>query len=272
MEANQILQSAFLDILFEGKNKSYGAYELRQSYNSRITKSLLIVITSMLVLIIGAFVAAKFKKNEPIVPLVMTEANLQKIKPEEIKVLPKPKLSISKPVATIKYPPPIIVKDPMVTEIPPDVKQLEAAKIDAKTIAGTQDIGIVAPPSDIEGTSVIAAPVSRKQAEDTTFTTVEIEAQFPGGAEAWQRYIRKAIMAQLDEFSQSDYGTCVVEFIVDKNGNVSDVKATTMRGTKLAEIAINTIRKGPNWTPAMQNGTYVNAWRIQPVTLLNPDQ
>jgi hypothetical protein len=45
-----------------------------------------------------------------------------------------------------------------------------------------------------------------------------------------------------------------------------------MTGTRLAEIATNAIRKGPNWIPAMQNGHYVNAYRIQPVTLNNPDQ
>ena len=49
-------------------------------------------------------------------------------------------------------------------------------------------------------------------------------------------------------------------------------EATTMKGTKLAEVAVNAIRKGPNWTPAQQNGRYVNAYRLQPVTLTNPDQ
>ena len=101
---------------------------------------------------------------------------------------------------------------------------------------------------------------------------VEIEAQFPGGAQAWQRYIQKAIMAQMDEFSDADYGTCTIQFIVDKEGNVSNVKATTMAGSRLAEIAANAIRKGPKWTPAMQNGRSVNAYRIQPVTLTRPDQ
>jgi protein TonB len=101
---------------------------------------------------------------------------------------------------------------------------------------------------------------------------VEIDAQFPGGPAAWQRYVTRAIQAQLDEFTDADYGTCVVRFIVDKTGKVSDVQATTMKGTKLAEIAVNAIRNGPNWTPAQQNGRYVNAYRLQPVTLQNPNQ
>ncbi|HEU5365127.1 MAG TPA: energy transducer TonB, partial [Hanamia sp.] len=63
-----------------------------------------------------------------------------------------------------------------------------------------------------------------------------------------------------------------VRFIVDKTGTVSDVQATTMKGSKLAEIAVNAIRKGPKWTPAQQNGRFVNAYRLQPVTLQNPNE
>jgi protein TonB len=45
-----------------------------------------------------------------------------------------------------------------------------------------------------------------------------------------------------------------------------------MKGTKLAEVAVNAIRNGPKWIPAQQNGRQVNAYRLQPVTLQNPDQ
>ena len=59
-----------------------------------------------------------------------------------------------------------------------------------------------------------------------------------------------------------------MQFIVDKNGNVSEVHATNMVGTKLAEIAVNTIRKVPKWIPAEQNGKKVNAYRMKPVTII----
>ncbi len=63
-----------------------------------------------------------------------------------------------------------------------------------------------------------------------------------------------------------------MKFIVSKDGAVSNVEATTMKGTKLAEIAVNAIRKGPNWKPAQQNGRAVNAYREQPVTFTIQDQ
>jgi protein TonB len=176
------------------------------------------------------------------------------------------------PVATIKFTPPKVVKDEEVIKPSPEIKQIEEAKVDVKTVEGTKDLGIVAPPSDEKGTNVVAPPAEKKEDPDKVFTKVEIEAQFPGGPQAWTRYVTRAIQSQIDEFTDADYGTCVVRFIVDKTGTVSDVQATTMKGSKLAEIAVNAIRKGPKWTPAQQNGRFVNAYRLQPVTLQNPNE
>ena len=64
----------------------------------------------------------------------------------------------------------------------------------------------------------------------------------------------------------------MVKFIVNTDGTISYVEATTMKKTKLAEIAINAIRTGPKWMPATQNGQTVAAYRLQPVTLSNPDK
>ena len=204
-----------------------------------------------------------------------SEVTLQQIQPDEPPPPPPPpppKLPPPPPVATIAFTPPKVVKDVEVITPPPEVKQIEEAKIDVKTVEGTKDIGIVAPPTEEKGTGVVAAPVEKKEDPDKIFTKVEIEASFPGGPQAWSRYVTRAIQSQLDEFTESDYGTCVVRFIVDRNGVVSDVQATTMKGSKLAEIAVNAIRKGPKWTPAQQNGRFVNAYRLQPVTLANPNQ
>jgi protein TonB len=274
MDANQILKSDILDILFEGKNKAYGAYDLRKTYNKRITTALIATVVLILLLLIGSAIANRLNNDDTKVTMKTTETTLQQIKPDEPPPPPPPpKLPPPPPpVATIQFTPPKVVKDEEVIKPPPEVKQIEEAKVDIKTVEGTKDLGIVAPPSDEKGTQVVAAPVEKKEDEDRIFTKVEIDAQFPGGPAAWTKYVTRAINAQLDEFTDTDFGTCVVRFVVDKSGNVSDVQATTMKGTKLAEIAVNAIRKGPKWTPAQQNGRYVNAYRLQPVTLQNPDQ
>ncbi|HEY8659391.1 MAG TPA: energy transducer TonB [Hanamia sp.] len=274
MEANQILKSDILDIIFEGKNKAYGAYDLRKTYNKRISTALIFTVGLILLLLIGSIIFNKLKPKNDAKVMVVNESVLQQVKPDEPPPPPPPppKLPPPPPVATIQFTPPKVVKDEEVIKPPPEVKQIEEAKVDIKTVEGTKDLGIVAPPSDLQGTQVVAAPVEKKEDPDKIFTKVEIEASFPGGPQAWQRYVTRAIQADQDEFTDADFGTCVVKFIVDKNGTVSDVQATTMKGTKLAEVAVNAIRKGPKWTPAQQNGRYVNAYRLQPVTLTNPDQ
>jgi N-acetylmuramoyl-L-alanine amidase len=105
---------------------------------------------------------------------------------------------------------------------------------------------------------------------DKVFTKVEVEASFPGGLQAWTKYISEAIMDSIGRFTNRDYGTCVIRFIVNVDGKVSDVIATTMKGTELAKVSINAIKHGPKWIPASQNGKPVAAYRLQPVTLSNP--
>ncbi|MEO6136246.1 MAG: energy transducer TonB [Ginsengibacter sp.] len=275
MEANQILKSDILDIIFDGKNKEYGAYNLRRTYNRRITIALSVTVGLILLFLIGSAIANKLKPTDQVKEMVVKETELKAIAPDEPPPPPPPpppKLPPPPPVATVQFTPPKVVKDEEVIKPPPEVKEIEEAKVDVKTVEGTKDLGIVAPPSDEKGTQVVAAPVEKKEDPDKIFTKVEIEASFPGGPSAWQKYVTRAIMAEQDEFGEGDFGTCVVKFIVDKNGTVSDVVATTMKGTKLAEVAVNAIRKGPKWTPAQQNGRMVNAYRLQPVTLTNPDQ
>ena len=271
MEANQILQSGFLDILFDGRNKLYGAYDLRKTYNQRISKALLVMVLSTLVLVTGLIISKRFDKDKTIIKVVSAGLFLKKMAPDEPKTLPK----LPRPVhvATLKVSTPEIVKDHLVVAPPPTIHQIETAVIGLKTVEGPKPgIGIINPPTTIVGTNLIARPVTKSPTEEEGFKPIELEARFPGGEQAWQKYIQKAIQAKLDEFSDNDYGTCVVKFIVDIKGNVSNVEATTMKGTRLAEIAVNTIRKGPKWIPAMQNGHYVTAARDQPVTLLNPNQ
>ena len=99
------------------------------------------------------------------------------------------------------------------------------------------------------------------------FTKVEVPPAFPGGEQAWTRYMTKIIKENIDELAnENKSGTCHVKFIVNTDGTVSDVHVTTMEGTALAKVALNAIKKGPKWVPAMQNGHIVAAYRDQPIT------
>jgi protein TonB len=105
---------------------------------------------------------------------------------------------------------------------------------------------------------------------DRTFSKVEVEVSFPGGPAAWVKYISKYINDNIQSLNKRDYGTCIVRFIVNKNGHTSDVEATNMKKSRLAKLVVETIENGPKWIPAQQNGRPVNAYRLQPVTVSDP--
>jgi N-acetylmuramoyl-L-alanine amidase len=129
------------------------------------------------------------------------------------------------------------------------------------------------PPKDvikIETKKNLSGVSLRDTVPDKVFTKVENEAQFPGGLQAWTKYISKSIIDSIGRFTDRDYGTCIVRFIVNVDGKVSDVIATTMKGTELAKVSMYAIKHGPKWIPASQNGKPVAAYRLQPITLSNP--
>lgn len=110
-------------------------------------------------------------------------------------------------------------------------------------------------------------PVS---AEEKIFERVEIEAGFPGGDALWRRYLERTLDGSTPTKNGAPEGTytVVVQFIVDKEGNISDVRALTNHGYGMEAEVVRVIKKGPKWSPAIQDGRHVKAYRKQPVTFM----
>ena len=272
MEANQILQSDILDIIFDGKNKSYGAYDLRKTYNGRVSQALLLMFSLIGLFIAGLALNKNSAADKLLIPMVTNDTDLARAPDDPLPVPPPPpeRSTPVEKVSTVHYSGLKISPNEEVLIPPPSMDEIENSRIGLENFKGTADLGFIHPPEEVTGTQVFAPPVEKKDKADEVQMFVEIEAAFPGGLQKWSQYIQRAISNELDEFNEGDYGTCIVKFIVDKAGKVSAVEATTMKGTKLAQIAVNAIRKGPNWIPAEQNGRKVNAYRLQPVTLKKP--
>jgi protein TonB len=272
MEANKILQSDVLDILFEDRNKAYGAYELRRSYNKRIRVALLATL-GLLIIAFGISLLSKAvtptEDKLEVRDVVLEDIKQEEPKPEPPPPPPPPKQEPPK-VEMAKFTPPVIVKDEEVKkeDIPPPVEDIKDVKIALENQEGIKDEGIAVPVVD-EGKAVVEAPKDETN-YDQTFTKVEVEAQFPGGLGAWQKYVQRNVNGQVASDNGSPAGsyTVYVQFIVDKEGNISDVKALTNHGYGMEEEAIRAIKRGPKWTPAIQNGRNVKAYRKQPITFV----
>lgn len=271
MEANKILNADILDLVFEGRNKEYGAYELRKTYNSRITRALIITASIALIALGGSFLANSLKSKDS-GKLNVKDVVLEDIKQEEEKKPeppppPPPKQEPPK-VEMTKFTPPKIVKDEEVKkdEIPPETKQLEDTKIDVVSQEGIKDEGLAAPVD--QGKQVIEE--KKEDDENKIFEKVEIEAAFPGGESAWRKYLERNLNANtpVDNGAPEGSYTVWVQFIVDKEGNISEVKPLTTHGYGMEDEAVKIIKKGPKWTPAQQNGRQVKAYRKQPITFV----
>lgn len=284
MDPNKIKDADLLDIVFEGRNKEYGAYELRKKYNKRLTTALAITMALGALIFLTAFIANVTKKSKGKVEVA--EVQLEQIQQEEQKNEPPPPPPPKPPeppkVEMAKFTPPKVVKDEEVKEEekPPEVEKLEETKIGTVNQEGQKDEGIVAPPVEDKG-GVVEAP--KVEDEDKVFQKVEIDAEFPGGTGAWTKYVTREIERNMDELTEDGKsGTVVVLFIVDKEGAVSEVRALPCGeagvpncvgpGSKLAEVAVAAIKKGPKWKPAVQNGKNVKAYRRQPVTFRLEEQ
>jgi len=283
MDVNKILSTDLLDLIFEGRNKDYGAYELRKQYNRRLTKALVITFGGLFLIFLTSFLvnAAKDRNKGEV---QVQEVQLTDIKQEEKNEPPPPpppKPPEPPKVEMAKFTPPKVVKDEDVKEEekPPEVEKLEDTKIGTANQEGIKDEGIVAPP--VQEGGVVEAP--KTDDEDKVFQKVEIDAEFPGGNASWTKYVTREIERNMDELQEDGKsGTVVVLFIVDKEGAVSEVRALPCSeagvasclgpGTKLAEVAVSAIKKGPKWKPAVQNGRNVKAYRRQPVTFRLEEQ
>ncbi|THU41236.1 TonB family protein [Niastella caeni] len=277
METSTILTADVLDILFEGRNKEYGAYDLRRTYKKRLTLSITVMLSVIFMLFIGFVFAGKKKQVDPV--FLTKDIELASVEPREKPVEPppppmKPPAPPPVQVQTIRNTTLTIVPDDKVSEVdkPPVNADLENAKIGTMNNPdGVGDDGtVIAPPGDGNG-NVVELPKKEKEDDDGIFVSVQIESEYPGGQAAWQRFLRKNLHYPQAAIDQGVQGFVVVQFVVDKDGNVSNVEAVSGPEELRAE-AIRVIKKSGKWTPAVQNGRQVKSYKKQPLGFQLPEE
>jgi len=266
MEVNKIMQSELLDIIFEGRNKDYGAYELRTNYGKRLGLALLWMIGlsgTMIMLYSFANKPEEEKAMYTIEDRVLTK--IPDEKPVEPPPAVKPPPQQQEPVKMKQFVVPLIVDDVKPEDIPPTQDELADAKIGNFNQEGDGDPDIVRPPIDDKSTGVIEGP-KPKDAEPEIYLSVQIESAYPGGISAWTRYLSRTLPKYYtgELVEREIQGRVIVQFIVDKEGNVSEVHG--IEGPKeLWPIAEKVIKASGKWTPAEQNGNKVKSYKRQPL-------
>jgi len=274
MTPEKILQSDVLDILFEGKNKLYGAYELRRHYDSRMKKAL--AGTFILIAIIGfGRLMANRGTTFPVLIYDTTETRItqvdlpKKAEPEK----PKEKF-VKQNVATVNTAPPEIVPDNLLPETKmPDITQIDTSAISSVTKPGEGiDINIAIsqdPPASGGGGRAIIEAIPEKPAGPVDMGEVDQLPQYPGGKEAMVRFMINNLTSELEPGIK--YAVKAM-FIIDEEGRVSEAQILHSDDAALNTQVLKAIKKMKKWKPGIQNGQAVAVRFVMPVTFMGAEE
>ena len=274
MSKIDLISNEWTDLVFEGRNQSYGAYQLRKSTGKRNLWALIIVALAAVLLYLGLQLQRMAEANKKVENTQAVElAKLNTEKKKEAKVEKKeiirqePEKVVEQVKSSVKFTAPIIKKDEEVKEedeIKLDEVQKSDKAVGAFTVEGNDEVGGAV----LKAKEDIAAPEPPKHVVEETkiFTVVEQMPMYPGGDAALMGYLRDNIHYPTVAAENGVQGRVVVGFVVERDGSITDVKVLRSVDPSLDREAMRVVKSMPRWTPGKQNGSAVRVKYQVPVT------
>ncbi len=254
-----LLKNEWLDIVFEGRNKSYGAYDLRKSDTKTTTRALVFgaVIFTFLVSIplLASLIPESSDDDMNMDKKIVTVKLPPKEKPKEN--LPPPPPPPPK-VDQVKFVKPVVAKTEEIVEEPPKVEEIKDKKLGNETIKGDPDAPLSVEPVG-NGPSVV-------EEDNNIYNTagIEVKPDFPGGLEKFYKFIGKNFQVPEEEGLK---GKVFVTFVVEKDGSLTDIKVLRDIGYGTGKEAIRVLKSCPRWNPGEQNGKKVRVLYSLPISI-----
>ena len=273
MSKIDLISNEWTDLVFEGRNQSYGAYKLRKGTAKRNVWALIIVGLAAALLYLGLQLqkmaeANKKVENTQAVELAKlnTEKKEAKVEKKEI-IKQEPEKVVERVKSSVKFTAPIIKKDSEVKEedeIKLDEVQKSDKAIGALNVLGNDEVGGAV----LKAKEDIAAPEPPKHVVEETkiFTVVEQMPMYPGGDAALMGYLRDNIHYPTVAAENGVQGRVVVGFVVERDGSITDVKILRGVDPSLDREAMRVVKNMPKWTPGKQNGSAVRVKYQVPVS------
>jgi protein TonB len=244
----------FDDIVFKERNKEYGAYKLRKSYNRTVIIALLIGILILGTAVITPYINAKALENRSRRAERQVEIKMEKLDQpnDQVAPPPPPPPPPTDVVQQQKYVPPVVVDSIK----PEDVKQLMTADQAQTEVKNTEVV---------EAVQQVKEEVQESEAEPEPFVVVEEMPMFPGGEKALQQYI--ADHTEYPEIAKENniQGKVIVRFCVTPKGGVSQVSILKGVDPELDKEAIRVVNTLPTFKPGKQGGKPVPVWYMVPI-------
>lgn len=272
MSKIDLISNEWTDLVFEGRNQAYGAYQLRKGTSKRNIWALLIVGLAAALLYLGLQLQKMAEANKKVENTQAVElAKLQTEKKKEAKVEKKevikqePEKVVEQVKSSVKFTAPVIKRDEEVKEedeIKLDEVQKSDKAVGAFTVEGNDEVGGAV----LKAKEDIAAPEPPKHVEETkVFTVVEQMPMFPGGDAALMSYLANNIHYPTVAAENGVQGGVVVGFVVERDGSITDVSVLRGVDPSLDREAMRVVKSMPRWTPGKQNGSAVRVKYQVPV-------
>ncbi len=281
-----LFKKEWLDVVFENRNKEYGAYALRK-FAPKATNIALFSVSSVVLLFVAvkAFDINIFPEKEVVEQQIVTPVTLEDLVPppeeEEEEPLPQeeepPQRIAQDPPAEdlIRFPEPKVVDSRQVTE--EVVSQEEIKEKNATparlTLKGTPG-GTAVPPGEFGSKKVegaITGSTTGSPDGDANkvydFEAVEVPAEYPGGINAFRTFVQNNLVYPQAAIEAGVKGTVQLSFVIDKTGTVTDIKIDRDLSHGIGQAAVAALKKSKKWNPAIQNGRKVPVKYSLPIRL-----
>jgi protein TonB len=267
-----LIDNGWVDLVFEGKNQAYGAYQLRKNTGIRNLKALAVMFAAFLIIAgivyakvsIENYIASKNAAIEADVEL-QSLAEKKEIKEEKKDEPEVEKIEVERVKSSVAFTVPEIKKDDEVKEDQEMKSQDDLAEtntaIGAFTVEGNDETAEV---KHVE--EKIAEPEPVKEEETKVFDVVEQMPSFPGGPSALMQYLSSNIKYPVVAEENGVQGRVVCTFVVEKDGSITDVRVVKSVDPSLDKEAMRVVKGMPKWIPGKQNGSAVRVKYTVPVT------
>ncbi|SDS64957.1 outer membrane transport energization protein TonB [Mucilaginibacter mallensis] len=251
-----LYKSEWLELVFDDRNKAYGAYELRQHYSRTMLKSMAIAFLTItgIALLIGVLikpVAKAIVPTETIIPVTLKDYVHQAVvhPPKPITHIHQPAAPRALTVPTKAYIPFVVSPKPAITE-PPKVSTLPGniGPVDVKGTTTTTG------PVDVPGKGGPGIDPGTVSNEPVNVGGLDVMPQPFGGASAWSKFLQKHLRYPDGAVNDHIQGKVWLSFIIERDGHLSNITVDRGPGYGLDEEALRVLKLAPAWKPGMQNG------------------
>lgn len=267
-----LISRDWTEMVFEGRNKEYGAYRLRKNAGKRNLYSLITIFIAALA-IWGGISLVKFVESRTKTVAQTSVAELSALnqpkKKAEVKQqkkvqLEQPEKVVERVKSSVKFTAPVIKKDDEVK--PEDELKTQDELMSTKTAIGALD---VKGNDDANGEvlkikEAVAQPEPKPEVEKV-FDVVEQMPSFPGGPSALMEWLSNNVKYPVVAQENGVQGRVVVSFVVERDGSITDVKVVRGVDPSLDREASRVVRAMPRWIPGKQNGSAVRVKYNVPV-------